>query len=425
MAWIRDGELGKATVGVLGLLALLGILLTTGAAGASAPGAAAPMAQHYALPPHAVAPAALSHPASTGTVAFNFSTSRILPSWSSPGQIFFNFTVTTYLAPISNYSNASVEAIAETGFTQPYTFIPFASWPIAIPPVVTATGLENNTTLSTNDSSGNVLPHTDAWVSPAGTWLANGRYLFVIFFYTTGETGNTVGGSVITGNTSGHGVTAIDVGASHPYWMSVSSPGNGASISPGRSTVVASYGGDFLLSADVNITNPDGDAVLGSNLTSLALTEPSWQENHTEVATTSAAFITLGEYSVKLTEVYTTPSGSAATSTWAQTFNVTNSTSITEPIWINTTTYHNTTGASGKLVGGLSPGAGAALLSVVGVIIGLIVGMLLSRMMGAPAAASPAQPWSGTKPSNECSICHQSFPTEAELKDHQKSAHGM
>ncbi|HXQ94334.1 MAG TPA: hypothetical protein VN864_04100, partial [Thermoplasmata archaeon] len=66
----------------------------------------------------------------------------------------------------------------------------------------------------------------------------------------------------------------------------------------------------------------------------------------------------------------------------------------------------------------------AALLLVVGLIIGMIVALALGRAMWGTPKTTPAQAWQ-SKPTNECSVCHQTFATDAELKEHQKSAHGM
>jgi hypothetical protein len=83
-------------------------------------------------------------------------------------------------------------------------------------------------------------------------------------------------------------------------------------------------------------------------------------------------------------------------------------------------TWHNT-----SILGGLSPGAAAAVLLVVGLVIGMIVALALGRMMWGTGKSSPAQPWSAAKPANECTVCHQSFATPQELADHAKQAHGM
>lgn len=95
-------------------------------------------------------------------------------------------------------------------------------------------------------------------------------------------------------------------------------------------------------------------------------------------------------------------------------------------VYENSTQYSNTTGGGGGKIWGLSTQVGGTVLLVVGLIIGMIVAFMLGMMMwgGAPKSTSPAQPWQ-SKGTNECSVCHQSFATEQELKDHAKSAHGM
>lgn len=91
--------------------------------------------------------------------------------------------------------------------------------------------------------------------------------------------------------------------------------------------------------------------------------------------------------------------------------------------YLNQTLYSNTTTTNGKLFG-LTPGGAVALLLVVGLIIGMIVALALGRMMWGGGTPAAAQPWKAAG-KNECSVCHQSFDTEAQLKEHQKDAHGM
>jgi len=417
MAWRRGIASGTATVGVLGLLALAGLALGAFAAHAYAPGsAAAPNAApnaHFAT---------AAHPAFVATVGVVI-TDPVLPATSVPGQIWINFTVTTIGAPINgSVSNASVEMIAETGPTAPYTDIAFANWAVPVN-VAVAT---NTTTLSTNDSAANVLPNTHAWVNPPNQWLPNGRYLFEAFFTTPDTNGVPVTGEAQTGNISGHGDTQLVV-ASHTPWMAMVSPANGSAISPGVTTVAASFGGDWVQSATVNITNPLGDSVVSADL-QLLQNDPTWIENHTVIITTSGQLITPGAYTVTLTETLGYSIGGVSSWTWKQGFTVSNATTVQTPVWENTTVYKNSTGGGGttQLIGGVSPGATAAILMVVGLIIGMIVALILGRMMFSGSSSSaPAQPWSGTKAGNECSVCHQSFASEAELKDHQKTAHGM
>jgi hypothetical protein len=90
-----------------------------------------------------------------------------------------------------------------------------------------------------------------------------------------------------------------------------------------------------------------------------------------------------------------------------------------------TTVYQNTSSWSNESIwGGVAPGSVAAGLLVAGLIIGMIVALALGRAMWGGPKTSPAQAWQ-SKPTNECSVCHQTFATEAELKEHQKTAHGM
>jgi Domain of unknown function (DUF4397) len=89
------------------------------------------------------------------------------------------------------------------------------------------------------------------------------------------------------------------------------------------------------------------------------------------------------------------------------------------------TVYQNQSSWSNSTAfGGTSPGTIAAALLVVGLIIGMIVALALGRAMWGSPKTAPAQAWQ-SKPGNECSVCHQTFATEAELKEHAKTAHGM
>jgi hypothetical protein len=85
--------------------------------------------------------------------------------------------------------------------------------------------------------------------------------------------------------------------------------------------------------------------------------------------------------------------------------------------------YVNSTG----ILGSLAPGVAAAILLVVGLVVGMIVALALGRMMWGSGRPATAQPWKATPAAgaNECSVCHQTFATPEELKDHSKQAHGM
>jgi hypothetical protein len=171
----------------------------------------------------------------------------------------------------------------------------------------------------------------------------------------------------------------------------------------GNVTISGNYSGDYLTSANVTVSSAAGVAFAqgvftpGKGLRSYSV---SW--------TPTAA----GTYTVTLAVgSLTKQSFTAATTVLV---NVTGGGTITK--WTNTT-----------LLGGLSPGLAAALLMVIGLVIGLIVALALGRMMWGTPKQPPAQPWQQTTTTTafNCPVCNQSFATEDELKEHQKSAHGM
>ena len=420
MALVRASLGAKLPAAAFAVLIVVGLLgawsVATMAGGHAGPSAAAPLAKGNAgLTP------AVVHP-QVGTVSVTID-NPILPTTSSPGNLTINFTAEAVggVNFNDNYTNASLEIIAETSLGP----LAFSSFPVAYNPSGFYYGFYTEMNFSATVTSAAALASTNGWVYPSGSWIANGEYTFAAFVFTRDNvTATNVFGNAITGNTTGHGATHFLI-ASHTPWMSMVAPANGSVVSPGIQPVIASYGGDWITSAVVNITNPAGATIVDSDLT-LLNSDPSYVENHTEIITTTAEFVTPGTYTVTLTETASYSTTSATTWTWTQTFTVSAPATVEEPVWENTTTYNNHTGGSGgyTLIGGVGPAATAALLMVVGLIVGMIVAFVIGRMMTSPSA-SPAQPWSGTKGSNECSVCHQTFASEQELKDHAKSAHGM
>ena len=89
-------------------------------------------------------------------------------------------------------------------------------------------------------------------------------------------------------------------------------------------------------------------------------------------------------------------------------------------VYQNASSYQNA-----SIIPGLSPAVGGTVLLVVGLLVGMIVALALGRAMWGGAKPAAAQPWQAKSATNECSVCHQTFATEAELKEHSKSAHGM
>ncbi|HTT25688.1 MAG TPA: hypothetical protein VMH90_01830 [Thermoplasmata archaeon] len=396
-------------------MALVGFFLAAGLAGPHAAVVTHPVgapANHAAL----VRPA-VPHPAS-GVIAVNIS-DQVLPAWSTPGSLTLFWNVSTISVPIdSSVSNQSVMMIAEIGTSAPYTDVPYASWAV---PVVT-----NQTAYWSTVNDTNVLPATAAWVYPPNSWLSDGRYYFTIFFSSPDTSGVEQTGQGTTLSQAGESGTRMMI-AAHAPWAALDDPSpTGLPISTGNYTVVASYGGDWVTSASISIANPDGVQVFSAILTQpLGATGVS---NYTVVLGGNWLVAETGVYNVTLSDTlsYNTSQHPSNTWNWYSAITVTSS-AVYKAVYLNQTTYSNTTGTSTQLISGVGPGPTAAILMVTGVIIGLIVALVLGRMMwgGTAASAAPAQPWSGAKNANECSVCHQTFASEQEMKDHTKSAHGM
>lgn len=198
-------------------------------------------------------------------------------------------------------------------------------------------------------------------------------------------------------------------------WLS---PSPTQPTSTGNITIAAKYTADFLSAANVTVyqgASASGTIVFSAGMFDAALAYHAasavWQNP------------TAGEYTAVL--AITTAAGAAGgATTFVETFNVTAG-ATGGIVYYNQTIWHNTSTPVGQLIGGLSTGVSAAILLVVGLIVGMIVAMLLGRMMWGGQKAAPAQPWQAKPGTNECSVCHQTFATEGELKDHQKQAHGM
>jgi hypothetical protein len=105
------------------------------------------------------------------------------------------------------------------------------------------------------------------------------------------------------------------------------------------------------------------------------------------------------------------------------------------------TTYSNTTSGTGTL--GIPVDTLGAILIVIGIVIGLIVAFLLAAAMRPRAGVGGPQPWEGesagktgegggagpgggtTSGTHECTVCNTTFPDEASLEEHKKTAHNM
>lgn len=233
----------------------------------------------------------------------------------------------------------------------------------------------------------------------AGGNLPTGQYLVTVWLTATN--------SVMPGSSTWTGVT---IGRSqHTYFIinpmqgTFLSPDNGSSLPVGNVTFTVQYSGDFLNGANLTVysgTTPVFVTGVFASGTGPRTTVVNWPSSG---AGTFTAVLTL-----------TTP---ASSGTFSEEFTVVATNNL---VYVNHTAWQNS-----SLIPGLDPAVGGTILLVVGLIVGMIVALFLGRMMWG-GARSPAAPQQWTpKTANECSVCHQSFGSETELKDHQKSAHGM
>lgn len=183
-----------------------------------------------------------------------------------------------------------------------------------------------------------------------------------------------------------------------------------ANVSQGTVTISGEYNGSFVNSANVTVYNSTNAVVFVQGVFT-----PQANPNAQEGFAVNAVLLP-GTYT--LVFVLGTPYNhtiNAAT----ESFTVLAGTPIT---------YFNQTGG-GLSLGGLGPGATAAILVVVGLVVGMIVGLAVTRGTSMKPAGA-AQPWAsqsttGANPTNECPVCHQTFGSAGELSDHMKSQHGM
>ena len=181
-------------------------------------------------------------------------------------------------------------------------------------------------------------------------------------------------------------------------------------ISTGNVTVGIQYQGSYISGASVTIYQ--GTATTGQVVYTQSVFAPGVGAQ-TVVSATVWYVASAGSYLAVIN--LTAPYGSSSFST---PLNV---------VAAGQTVYHNSSSWSNStLIPGVSSAVAGTILLVVGLIIGMIVALMLGMMMwGGTSRAAPAQPWTQSKTANECSVCHQSFATEAELKEHAKTAHGM
>jgi hypothetical protein len=191
----------------------------------------------------------------------------------------------------------------------------------------------------------------------------------------------------------------------------------GGWLSPGNQTIVVKYTGYYVSGASVVISP-------SSNPTQVVFSQgvffPFPSGTNQTIAAVNQWVATPGVYTATLTIT------AASTTALHHSYNTTTNFTVASTggvVYVNSSSYQNAT-----IIPGLSGGASAALLLVIGLIIGMIVAWLLARAVYRTPKVEPAQAWEGkpsATPSTECSICHQTFATEAEMKEHAKTAHGV
>jgi len=315
----------------------------------------------------------------------------------------------------------TVTVLWSTTFTKLYTVAPF---PVFFNITVAGTPINGKTTtvaITFRDLTHRV--NTNTFDLPVGAGQTA---------YTFNVTNSTVSGlPVALGSQYQITATVTAVNLQEPVGLSASksasivnnlifasvhgefvAPVGAHALGPGNVTVVVSYGGDFINNAQVTIYK--GTTTSGASAV-LVFKSPTFSPgtvNRTVSAISPWLATTAGTY----TEVLSIGVNYALTFI-----------NFTQTITISTVggvVYFNTTSPV-SLIPGLSSAAGGTLLLVVGLAVGMAVALVLGRMMWGTPKAAPAQAWAPAAGTNECSVCHQSFPTEEALKDHQKSAHGM
>jgi hypothetical protein len=235
--------------------------------------------------------------------------------------------------------------------------------------------------------------------------MPNDQYQIYVFATVNNTVANVTG----TGEATGYLITANPSAA-------LLAPIQANSISTGNVSVAITYSGSYVESAGIAIYA--GTVASSTPVYTQSLYAPGVGAQ-TVVAAAQWTVATPGAYLavINITTPYSTTFFTSALTVVSAGGGI---------VYENTTTYQNSSGgAGGGKIFGLTTQVGGTVLLVVGLIIGMIVAFMLGMMMwGGTKAAGPAQPWQ-SKTTNECSVCHQSFATEQELKDHAKSAHGM
>ncbi|MGI0133184.1 MAG: hypothetical protein ACREDK_08915 [Thermoplasmata archaeon] len=233
----------------------------------------------------------------------------------------------------------------------------------------------------------------------AGGQLPTGLYLTTVWLTATNP--YKPGASAWTGVTIGRSQHAYFI--VNPMSATFLSPDPNANLPLGNVTLTVQYMGDFVNGANLTIY---------SGSTPVFVTGIFHSGTGAQTAVVNWPASGAGTYNAVV--ALTTPTGSAA---FNESFSVIATSNL---VYVNHTSWENS-----SLIPGVDSAVAGTILLVVGLIVGMIVALFLGRMMwGGSRSPTAPQQWT-PKAANECSVCHQSFASETELKDHQKSAHGM
>lgn len=373
------------TQGSLATVAVLVVLLSTiGLAGLGlAPRAST--ASHVAAPTHSFAPAAVARPL-IGNVSAQVTITNSPGAYVLlPYPINWSIAVTNgSISPSTTWMSVAVADITGSG-----TCVQAGTCPV-IANVSVSNLVQTGTTAYT-------YTLTTADVTANGP-LPEDQFLISVWVTINNTASNMTFGSgierfLVPGAPSGGFVAPLASGQ----------------LSTGNVTIGINYTGSYISGATVSVYQ--GTSTTGSLVFSGGVFAPGSGE-HVVIAASVWYVSAAGSYLGVLT--LNSPYG-------AYSF-YTNWTVVPAGVTVyqNSSSYQNQT-----LIPGLSPAAGGTLLLVVGLIVGIVVAMALGRMVWGGAKAAPAQPWQAKPATNECSVCHQTFATEAELKEHAKTAHGM
>ncbi len=357
---------------------------------------------------------AVAHPSQiTGPPSVGIAFDNVTPPTYVPLGYQVNFTVSTTNF-VDNQTNTliTLNFTALIGQASPYLTANVTYWVV---PVTTV----GQTNFSTTINLTNAAKGYTGWTH--GVWPSDTQVVMTLA--VTGFPNGTIADPALGVNSTpvhdDEPATPTTVILAAPWaTLLAPSPLAGATeVSPGNTTVVIQYDAPATTGVNITIDNSAGTLAFTADLTSLST------GNVTSSATTPWLIVTTGVYTATINILTPYDGVSSFPFSFTVAKAVASSTSI---VWVNSTLYSN--GSTNKpLISGLSNGATGSLLLVVGVIIGMIVALVLGRMMwgGSPPATPPAQPWSASKGTNECPICHQSFASEEEMKEHEKTAHGM